>query len=278
MKKFLFSSILQEIYREILFITYHYNDEYLSIKDINKLGDKDFSNLKKSKQLSKYYLEISTLDTSPFIIDYKVLDILRNANYNKNTLTYLVEYINPYLKFYYDTMKSIIDKVSEVADIKMKSKGYDGDYPLYIMIKEKEAIITRAIIGTNTMSYINKETTKFGFKITFLEYKVKLIDYKYNDIDLRNKTKEEIYKIMDDSLKVNLNNTIYYDTSIFEFDIDEDEIINLDKAKLSLFLDKKNITYSGLKDGLKLGLKRGLISLIIIIVITILFLIFKKYF
>jgi len=275
MDKFLFASLLEEVYREILYITYHYQEEMIGEKEIKALGSSDFNNLSKSKVLFNYYDLFSTLDENDSVyVEKDFLDILRSKNYDKDNTIKLINYLNPYVELYIDKMHEMIDIVSDVLDIKMKEDSYKGEYPIYIKIEKDKASIIRAILSTNASQYLNKETKKFGFKVTYVEYKIPLKEYSYNGIDLREKDKKEIIDIMDSSVKVNLNNAQYDETNILEYKTDGDHL-KYQKGEISQFLDKKKTTYNGIKSVMKDSLKRSLITLGILALVTILILIFK---
>ncbi len=278
MNKFIFSSLLNELYQEILYVTYNYQKEKISSKDIQKLNNTDYKNLSKSKVIINWYNAISSsglFNDSKYYIDDKLLTIIETRDYNLESLNYIVDYLNPYIDFYRETMMDIIDNISGVIDLKLKETGFNGEYPLYIKLEEKRCVLERAIITTNANDYLTKSTKQFGLKVTFMDYDVPLEDFKFKDTDLRNKTNDEILKLMESSVKVELNNSKYYVTDILTLDKDSEEIDLSNKGKISLWLNKKSITFGGLKDALKGSLKHTLFMLLIIVVVTIVMLIIK---
>ena len=278
MNKFLFSSLLNELYQEILYVTYNYQKETITDKDIKKLNSTDFKNLSKSKVLINWYNAVSTsnlFNDTKYYIDDKLLTIIETRNYDEDNLNYMVKYLNPYIEYYRDTMRDVIDNISSIIDLKLKEINFDGEYPLYLKIEEKRCILSRAIISTNASDYLTKKTKTFGLKVTFMDYDVPLTDYKFKDYDLRLKTKDEILKLMESSVKIELNNSKYYVTDIYPIDINNEEIDLSNTGKISLWLNKKSVTFSGLKDAMKSSLKHTMFMLLIVVIVTIVMLLIK---
>ena len=278
MNKFLFSAILEEVYREILYLTYNYQKEMIGDSEVNKFNNTDFTNLKKSKILSKISddLEFVKLDEG-FYFDQEFVRILKEKDYTDKTCHYLIRYLNPYVEYYINEMHKRIDQVALVLDSKYKSDGYKGEYPLYLKVEEKKCIIYRAVLSTTAGQYLSRESNKFGLKLTYMEYDVPLKDYKFSKIDLREKEKDEIIKLMDSSIKVDLNHCKYYDTTILEVETDKDELKKYSDAEISLWASKKELSYGGVKSMLKSSLKRTLFSLLILVFITVLILVMKYF-
>ena len=279
MNKFLFSAILEVYYREFLYVTYNYNKDTIGVKEINLMADKEFTDLKKSKPLDRIVSEILEYDLSDteFHFDIEFLNIIKEKNYNKNTVSYIIDYLNTYIDYYNKVIHTLIDNVSETLDLKRSSEGYKGTYPLYIKISENNCLIERAVLSTNARNILAKETNKFTYKITFVDYDVPLKDYSYKGQNLKKLSRDEIVSLMNDSIKVNLSYAKYFETSSIEIEVDNNEIVKKNIGELSLLLDKKNETYSGIKSVAKDSLKRALIYFLVLAAITaIIFLI--KYF
>jgi len=279
MNKFLFSSLLEVVYREIGYITCNYNKEIIDIKDIKKVNDSDINNLKKSKALNRYIEKLKEVDfeNSEYAFDLEFLNILSNNDCTIKNLEYVISYMNPYIKYYISKMKELIDEISKVLDIKKKEEGFIGEFPVYMKIDENNLIIERAIVSTNQELYLNKETNKFTYKVTYMDYDVPLENYKYKNKDLREMERNDIISYMDNSIKINLNNAKYYETKSVEIDKNNEELVLMNMGELSLWLDKKEKTYGGLKETLKSSLKRSLISTGIIVGVGILIILYKYF-
>ncbi len=278
MNKFLFSSLINEIYQEILYLTYNYQKEKITAKEIRVLGTKEYDDLKKSKNLKLMTDRIISLRPDGiYTLDDEFLNILERADYDKESLTYIVEYMNPFIDYYREMMGKIEKTISETLDIKLKSEGYEGEYPVYIKLEENMCTIERAILLTNAREYLSKETKKFGYKVSYVDYEVPLKEYSFNGKDLRGLDKKEIFKIMDNSIKVNLNDSKYYISTLKEIDIDNEEIELLSLGESSLWLNKRDMTYDGIKTVMKKSMKSTLFTLLILIIFTAI-IIFIKYF
>jgi len=278
MYKYLYSALLNEAYREILYITCHYQDEILSLSAIKDLDETDYNNLEKSKALKNYGILLTSFgpEISPYVTE-EFLEILDKQIYNEDTFTTLITYMNPYIELYNSMMHSMIDDVSSVIDIKMNALGKKGTYPLYVKIEEKKAIIERAILSTNAGTYLDKKTKIFGFRVTFIEYNVPLQNYTYSGVDLREKKREEIIAIMDNSVKVNLQHANYYETGVLPYK-ETDGIPSYSEGEISLFLDKKSETYGGIKYAFKESFKRTGWSFLVVIAVIIIFILIKYVF
>lgn len=277
MDKFIFSALLYESYREILFITYNYQKEKLDYSDLKKLKDNDYEALDKSKVLYSFYERyINMRNELGEYLNADFLEHLRIRRYDYNTLKDMIDYMNPYVDYYTSYMHSLIDKIAEVLDIKRNEANYKGPYPLYIKIEENRALLERAVINTNAQSYLDGKTKKFGFKMTFIEYDVPLDNYSFNGHDLRELSKKEIIDIMDNSVNVSLEHSNYYDTELLEYKtLDEKPDYSL--GELSLFVDKR-AKQSSIKQALKQSFKTALISFGIFLVVIIVFVLFKYVF
>lgn len=277
MDKFIFSALLYESYREILFITYNYQKEKLEYSDLKKLRDNDYEALDKSKALYSFYERYSSMASElGEYLDADFLEHLRIRRYDFNALKDMIDYMNPYVDYYTSYMHNLIDMIAEVLDIKRNEAHYKGPYPLYIKIEENRALLERAVINTNAQSLLDGKTKKFGFKMTFIEYDVPLHNYSYNGHDLRELSKKEIIDIMDNSVNVSLEHSNYYDTELLEYKtLDEKPDYSL--GELSLFVDKK-AKQSSVKQALKQSFKTALISFGIFMVVIIVFVLFKYVF
>ena len=274
MDKFIFSSLIYEVYKEILFITYNYQKEKLEYSDLKKLKESDYEALDKSKALYLFHDRFLSLsDEIGEYIDSSFLDSLEKRKYDFNTLKEMTEYMNPYVDYYLSYMHKLIDMIGDTLDIKRSESGYKGPYPLYIKIEEKRALLERVVINTNAQTYLDSKTKKFGFKLTFIEYDVPLNNYSYNSKDLRNLTKKEILDIMDNSVNVSLEHSNYYDTEILEYKT-KDEMPDYSLGELSLFVDKR-AKQSTVKQALKQSFKTALISFLFFIALIAIFVIFK---
>lgn len=276
MEKFIAASLIEEVYREILYVTYHYQEEMIGEKEVKALKDDDYLNLKNSKILPQFFQSFTRLkdDSVMSYIPYEFLKILEEKTYDYESVSYLIDFMNPFVSYYYSLMHGYIDDIIEVLDIKMREKNFKGSYPLYMTVEEKRLFLERAILSTNAKAYLDGTTKIFGLKLTYIDYDIKLENYSYNGIDLRNLKREEILNIMDSSVRINLNNAKYFESELFELKDDE----RLKSGEVSFFLDKKVQTYSGVKDAIKGTLKRTLITFLILGAVTALILIIKYYF
>ena len=273
----MFSALLYESSREILFVTYNYQKEKLEYSDLKKLKDEDYDALDKSKALFSFYEKyISHSKDMAEYLDYDFLEALKRRKYDFNTLNSMIEYMNPYADYYISYMHELIDKIADVLDIKRRENNFKGPYPLYIKIEENKALLERAILNTNASTYLDSKTTKFGFKMTFVEYDVPLKNYSYNGVDLRNLSKKEIIDIMDSSVNISLQHSNYYDTDILEYK-EIDSKPDYSPGELSLFLDKR-VKQSSIKQAMKQSFKSALISFGIFLAIIIVFVLFKYVF
>ncbi|MBR4237613.1 hypothetical protein IKQ02_04175 [bacterium] len=282
MNKFLFSAIIEEVNQEILYTTFNYQKEKMGPLEIKKLGEDDFKNLSKSKPLFKmasYLLEIEQKNQdSKYSFDPEFLKILDSQEYDLKRVKYLIEYMNPYIDYYHKMMHKLIDNISETLDIKERSDGFQGEFPLYLKLTEKSCMLERAIVSTNAKDYLYQTAKSFSYKVTFMDYDVPLkVDYTFNGIDLRNKSTKEVVGILDNSIKVNLNHCKYYETDNVQIDTTTEELTLMNMGEESLWLNKKKVTYSGIKMALKDSLKRTLFTLLIITIITAIILIFKYF-
>ena len=276
MEPTILASLLYETYREILYITCHYQEEFLTDKEVAELSLADYKNLAKSKVLKEYAKEFADFGSDMAdSISGDFIGILSDGNYNEETMRILIAYLNPFKDRYLAMMHEMIDKIADVLDIKMKERGYQGSYPVYIKIEENKAIIERAILSTNAGTYLAKKTRTFGFKVTYVVYNIPLKAYTYNGVDLRGKEVKEIVDAMDASVKVSLENAEYYDTDILPFALKEGKL-PYSLGELSIYLDKRAST-GGVKSALKESFKRTIWSFLAIIVLTIVFLIIKYF-
>lgn len=272
MDKFIFSALLYEVYREILYITYNYDKEKLTQKDVKKITDKDLEEMKKSKVLSAFYNKlISFKGETIAYLDDDFLKILETKDYTIENFSLMIRYLDEFADYYLDHLHKLIDKIGDVLDVKNHADGFKGEYPLYIKINENSCELKRAVLNTNAKEYLDKSTKKFGFKVTFITYNVPLKDYSFNGVDLRDKTKKEITQLLDSSMNVNLKYTDYFETQLLEY---KEDITQYSDGELSLFLDKLSKGEST-KVALKSAFKGALISFLFFLVIIALFLIYR---
>ena len=282
MNKFLFSAIIEEVNQEILYTTFNYQKEKMGSAEIKKLGDDDFKNLSKSKPLFKmasFLLDLESKNQdSKYSFDSEFLKILDSREYDLEKTKYLIDYMEPYIEYYHRMMHKLIDNISETLDLKEQADGFKGTFPLYLKLTEKSCLLERAIVSTNAKDYLYGGAKSFSYKVTFMDYDVPLKEpYTFNGIDLREKKIKEIVEILDKSIKVNLNNCKYFDTDSVQIDTEKEELTLMNKGEGSLWLKKRQVTYSGIKTALKDSLKRTLFTLLIIIVITTLIFLFKYF-
>ena len=272
MDKFIFSALLYEVYREILYITYNYDKEKLTQKELKKITDKDLEELKKSKVLSSFYNKFISLKGETIAyLDDDFLRILETKDYTMDNFSLVIRYLDEFADYYLNIIHKVIDRIGDVLDVKNHADGFKGEYPLYIKINEKSCELKRAVLNTNAKDYLDKATKKFGFKVTFITYNVPLENYSFNGIDLREKNKKEITKLLDSSMNVNLKYTDYFETQLLEY---KEDIESYSDGELSLFLDKLTKGEST-KVALKGAFKSALISFAFFLVIVALFLIYK---
>lgn len=282
MNKFLFSAILEEVNQEILYTTFNYQKEKMGPKEVKNLGEDDFKNLSKSKPLFKmasFLMEHeSKITDSKYHFDSRFIEIMDKQEYDLEKVKYIIDYLDPYIDYYHKMMAKLIDNISDTLDLKERSDGFNGTFPLYLKLTEKECKLERAIVSTNAKDYLYMSAKSFSYKVTFMDYDVPLkTPYTFNGVDLRDKKPREIINILDSSIKVNLNNCKYFETDSVQIDIDSEELTLMDMGEESLWLNKKSVTYSGIKIALKDSLRRTLFTLLIIIIVTgLIFLI--KYF
>lgn len=269
MDKFIFSSLLYEVYKEILFITYNYQKERIEPYEIK---EDDYKALEKSKALYSFSNRFSMLNEDfGSYLDSRFLETLINRQYDKESVTYMIEYMNDYVDYYLDYMHKVIDRIALVSDVKERSNGLKGEYPLYLKIEEKMLIIKRLILNTNAGTYLDKKTKRFGFKVTYVEYNVPINNYSFNGKDLRGMKKDEIIKMMDNSVKVNMQNSTFYDTDYLLYKDNPDDYSD---GEISLFLDKR-YKQDSVKVAMKASLKSALISFLIFTAIIAMVLIYK---
>ncbi len=270
MDKFIFSAILYEFYREILYITYNYDKEKLTQKDVKKITDKDLEEMKKSKVLSSFYNKLLSFKGETIAyLDDDFLRIIETKDYTIENFSLMIRYLDEFADYYLDHIHKLIDKIGDVLDVKTRSDGFKGEYPLYIRINESSCELKRAVLSTNAKDYLDKNTKKFGFKVTFITYNVPLKNYSFNGVDLREKNKKEITKLLDSSMNVNLKYTNYFETQLLEY---KDDVERYSDGELSLFLDKLTKGEST-KVALKGAFKSALISFLFFLVIVALILI-----
>ena len=277
MNKFIISSIIQEIYSEILFVTYNYQKEIITEKEVSKFDNSDFVALSKSKFLSNYSKELPILDQKgEYNFDPEFLSILDGRAYDKEKCLYLIRYMNPYVEHYNNTVHEIIDKISFITDLNFKGEGFKGNYPLYVKVEENKLKMERLILSFNTRDFILRTTKKLKYKITFMEYDVPLNDYKYSNIDFKDKEVKEIISILDSSMKINLSHVKYYDTKYLDVLSEFGDITIPSEADISLWLKTRIKADGNIKNAIRTSLKRTFFTLLIIIILTILIIIIKN--
>ena len=134
----------------------------------------------------------------------------------------------------------------------------------------------RLILSFNTRDYIDGASKALKYKVSYMEYELKLNDYKYQNIDFSNKTIKEIVNVLDSSMKINLSNVKYFDTKYMEVREFGDEIEYPIDADISLWLKERRQENNTIKTALKESFKRTLFALLIIIVVTILIIIIRN--
>ncbi|MBP5343377.1 hypothetical protein J6Y73_05575 [bacterium] len=281
MNKFLFSSILEELNQEILYTTFNYDKEKLGYKEFKKLGEDDFKNLKKNQALNKmaYFLEELSKkhQDSKYEFDPDLIKILDEREYDLDKIKYIYDLLDPYIDYYHKMMKKIIDHISKTLDLKENQDGFIGEFPIYIKLEEHNCKLERAIVSVNSKDYLYGNAKNFSYKVTFMDFDVPLKEpYSYNSKNLKDLPPVEILRIFDESIKINLNNCKYFETDSIVIDTESEELNLLDMGSESLWLNKKKVTYSGVKLALKHSLKRTFLTFIIIVVVTIIILIIKE--
>lgn len=277
MKKFIASAFAEEIYREILYITYHYQEEMIGKKEVLKLNDDDYKNLTKSKVLKNLYQDLAVFndDSITSYLPSNVLLILEKSEYDEKNVLILIEELNPLISYYNKVLHRYIDDIAFVLDTKMKEKEYQGSYPLYLKILENSLSLERAVLSTTARSYLSKTTNYFGLKVTYVDYDIKLENYCYNGKDLREMERKEIVNYLDGSVQVNLEHAKYYETDIYP--LKTETVMPLNTGEISIFLERRNKTYDGIKSVMKHSFKRTGITILVLIVVTIIILIIRKY-
>ncbi|MCR5741883.1 MAG: hypothetical protein K6G38_05465 [Gammaproteobacteria bacterium] len=270
MDNFIYSALLYEIYKEVLFITYHYQEERITF---NMIKEEDYLLLARSKNLYAFARKIELNEELREKIDPDFYTIIASRVYDKEKVRYLIDYLNEYTDIYLDYMHKLIDKISNVANVKMIDMGLRGEYPLYMKIEETKLTIRRVVLNTNASLYFDKKTSKFGFRVTYVDYDVPLKDYSYNGINLKEKTKKEIIDIMDSSINVNLSHSNFYDTSYLQY---KDDVNDYSDGEISMFLEKF-AKQDGVKEAMKVSFRNALIGLAFFLLIMGIFFIYKYF-
>ncbi len=275
MNKNLYSALINEINNEMLFITFNYNANYLSRDIINKFEEKEFRDLSSSrylKKLIKQFLEYS--DEIGNFITPDEIDILRKGEFNKSNLLYLYDKMTPYLESYIKLLDEFGSKISSTLDTKRLSSGYTGKFPLYMILSENKLTLERAYILTNAKTVLSKQSKKFGFYVSYVDYDIKLDNYHLDGFDLRDRSINEIIDYVDKkSFKFDMNSSTYYETDTIEFK----ENMEYSLGELSFFLDKKRQTFNGLKAAFKQSFKTVGISILILVVFLVFYFLYRYF-
>jgi len=271
---FKLASLINEIDLEIKYTLQIYDKDKV---DTASLKADDFSKLQKSKnlydmaKLLENYLVINNI----FDFDMEIIDLMKNKTYDYNSLKTIQDCFNKYTKVYAFEFNKLQNQVGGIIDKKKENDKYLGTYPVYIKVEENRCVIERMVITINSRAILYKTQTKLMFKVTTMEYVIPLKNYLFNNEDLRNLSKDEIFNLLDKHTKINMKNANYYDSFPVILDYENDQIILPSTMLVLKALEEKTGSFRGMNYIIKDGLKRTGITIIILIVLTILLIIFE---